>query len=135
MAKVYDATKVTIIRDDKVATDFADGDMASWTKTNDNASITEDAQGNSTINVSGSKSGSITITVLETSPMLPILIADANARKIAPIKIKVPLPGGQTETVGGEEGIIQKNADGTVAGTAPSRAFTFLIPEFSDITG
>lgn len=133
MPQVYDATKVTILRNNVVQTDFADGDMASFAKTNDNASLTEDAQGNGTININGSNSGTITITVLETSPMLPDLIADANSRKVAPIKIKIPLPNGQTETVGGEEGIIQKNADGTVNGTAASRAFTFLVSDYSDV--
>lgn len=130
--KSYDASEVSVIRENTVLTDFAEGDFVTFSQTNDNVTTVVDAQGNGGFAYSNDKRGQITINLALTSPMLPTMLADANSKKIAPLKIKIPLPNGQTETVGGEQAMIAKVADGTLGTSIPTRSFQFNVLDYKD---
>lgn len=130
--KSYDASEVSVIRETTVLTDFAEGDFVTFQQTNNNVTTVVDAQGNGGFAYSNDKRGTITINLALTSPMLPVLIADASSKKIAPLKIKIPLPGGKIETVGGERAMINKVADGTLGTSIPTRSFQFEVLDYKD---
>ncbi|MFT8928529.1 MAG: hypothetical protein ABF969_04250 [Sporolactobacillus sp.] len=130
--KQYDASQVTVIRGDTVITDFAEGDMVSFQQTNDQVTAVVDAQGNGSFAKSNDTRGTITVNLLLTSPALPLFVAEANSSVIKPLKIKIPLPDGSTETVGGENAMVTKKADGTLGTSVPTRAFTFSVLDYQD---
>ena len=130
MLKLYNPKDcVTTINDSIALTGYADT-MISTSKDNALVAIVEGAQGDAVANVSNSKLGTMTITLLATSPSNAVLMDLAKKREVFSIWCVDKSLG---EKAGGSEAIIETYPNVDKASTAGNRVYTIKIADYDVI--
>lgn len=125
----YDAKTSTVTADSRFLTGFAEGSFVEWEKDEDNFDVKVSAQGDVGIANRNNSLGTITVTLMQTSPDVAYLNKLANTGKIFPIWVQA---GGDTkEKVGGTQARVLKPADGTLSDEIEDREFEIKVFDFT----
>jgi len=125
-SSVYDAKEVTVIVDGVTVVGFADGDMVTCTKDENNITVVEDAQGSASAAINNSKIGTIQIMLAQTSPNYRQLVNLANSRRVVPTRVV-----NGSETIGGSQALVEKLPDTTFGSSVGSRQFTLKVLDYT----
>ena len=87
MAEVYDFKKVSVIVDGVIITGFMDGEPISVSRNEDEVTPHTGADGEVTYSESADETGIITLTLKETSAVLPTLTALRKSKKLFAVNI------------------------------------------------
>ncbi len=107
--QTFDPRKVLVIWGGVALTGFSDGSIVSGEKNEENATQVVGAQGEVTQVINSDDTGTITVTLKNTSASLPMLVADAQSNVIKPIQVIDMNTGGLN--AGGSEAWIVKTPD------------------------
>jgi hypothetical protein len=130
MLKLYNPKDcVTTINDSIALTGYAET-MISASKDNALVTIVEGAQGDAVGNVSNSKVGTMTITLLATSPSNAVMMNLAKNREIFSIWCNDKSLG---EKAGGSEAVIETYPTVDKANVAGNRVYTVKVADFDVI--
>lgn len=105
----YDARDVSVSVDTTFVTGFAEGTFVSCEKDEDNFEAKVSAQGDVAVAKRNNTLATITITLNQTSPSIPLLNKLANSSKMVPIW--VISNNAVKEKVGGTQAMVKKPAD------------------------
>ncbi|MCI3027687.1 hypothetical protein LMF32_00865 [Desemzia sp. C1] len=122
----YDAKSVTVTIDGWAAFGFADGDMVTTSKDNDNVEIVSDAQGFSSLAKNNDKLGTITVQLSQVSPCYPKMMDLALKQKVFPVYVV-----NGTEKIGGTQGIVTKTPDTNFGKSIGARSFTIKVMDYT----
>lgn len=109
MAEVYDFKKVSVIVDGVIITGFMDGEPISVSRNEDEVTPHTGADGEVTYSESADETGTITLTLKETSASLPTLTALRKSRKLFAVNINDS--NTRAYKVGGTQARIMKMPD------------------------
>ena len=109
MAEVYDFKKVSVIVDGVIITGFMDGEPISVSRNEDEVTPHTGADGEVTYSESADETGTITLTLKETSAVLPTLTALRKSRKLFAVNINDS--NTRAYKVGGTQARIMKMPD------------------------
>ena len=129
MATVYDPKKVTVIYDGMVITGFADDSMIEAEKNEDNITPHVGVLGEVSIAINADNTGTVTISLANTSPFIKILAEKARANTIAPLSIIDMNENGVN--VGGTEAVIIKPPNVTIGKEVESQEVQFFVADYS----
>lgn len=129
MATVYDPKKVTVIYDGMVITGFADDSMIEAEKNEDNITPHVGVLGEVSIAINADTTGTVTISLANTSPFIKILAEKARANTIAPLSIIDMNENGVN--VGGTEAVIIKPPNVTIGKEVESQEVQFFVADYS----
>lgn len=125
--KKYDPKDcVTTINGSYAVTGYA-SDMITGSRDNDSVSFTEGAQGDTVANLSASTLGTITLTLLATSPSNAVLVDLAKKKEFFSIWINNKSIG---ERMGGTQAMVVKYPDYSYGSTVGNRAYTIKVVDF-----
>lgn len=85
--RVFDPKKVTVIYDGEVITGFAEGSMVEAEKNEDDIMPHVGVLGEVSVAINADETGTITLSLANTSPFVKILANKARAKTVAPISI------------------------------------------------
>lgn len=106
----YDAKDVSVIVNGAFLTGFAEGTFVSWAKDEENYNVTVGAQGDVGRSKVNNPLGTITVTLMQTSPHCKTLDNYANTGALIPVSVIDK--GSSAVNVGGQECFVKKPADG-----------------------
>ena len=129
MATVYDPKKVTVIYDGMVITGFADDSMIEAEKNEDNITPHVGVLGEVSIAINADNTGTVTMSLANTSPFIKILAEKARANTIAPLAIVDMNQNGVN--VGGTEAIIIKAPNVTIGKEVESQEVQFFVADYT----
>ncbi len=129
MANVYDPKKVTVIYDGMVITGFADDTMIEAEKNEDNITPYVGVLGEVSIAINADNTGTVTMSLANTSPFIKILADKARANTIAPLSIIDMNQNGVN--VGGTEAIIIKAPNVTIGKEVESQEVQFFVADYT----
>lgn len=129
MATVYDPKKVTVIYDGMVITGFADDTMIEAEKNEDNITPYVGVLGEVSIAINADNTGTVTMSLANTSPFIKILADKARANTIAPLSIIDMNQNGVN--VGGTEAIIIKAPNVTIGKEVESQEVQFFVADYT----
>jgi|UniRef100_UPI00359F49D8 hypothetical protein len=122
----YDAKSVTVTIDGWAAFGFADGDMVTTSKDNDNVEIVSDAQGFTSLAKNNDRLGTVTVMLSQVSPCYAKMMDLATKQKEFPVFV---ING--KEKIGGTKGIITKTPDTNFGKSITARSFTIKVLDYS----
>ncbi|MGN8233235.1 phage structural protein [Priestia flexa] len=131
MVRTYDADRASAIVNGVYITGFAEGSMMKAEPDEDYFSTKVSAKGEVIISESHNKLGTVTITVSQTSPSLPMLMRLANSKKPFPVWIMYN-DGTFKERAGGTQARIVKKPGKEYAAEAGSREFQFKVFDYME---
>jgi len=129
MTTVYDPKKVTVIYDGMVITGFADDSMIEAEKNEDNITPHVGVLGEVSIAINADNTGTVTMSLANTSPFIKILAEKARANTIAPLSIIDMNKNGVN--VGGTEAVIIKPPNVTIGKEVESQEVQFFVADYS----
>lgn len=112
MAEVYDFKKVSVIVDGIIITGFMDGEPISVSRNEDEATPHVGADGEVTYSESADETGTITLTIKQTSPVVPLLTALRKSRKL--FAVNITDSNTRAYKVGGTQARITKMPDRSI---------------------
>lgn len=130
MLKLYNPKDCVTTINDTIALTGYSTSMIACSKDNPLVSIIEGAQGDAVGNVSNSKLGTMTITLLATSPSNAVLMDLAKKREIFSIWCNDKSLG---ERAGGSEAVIETYPNVDKADVAGDRVYTIKIADYDVI--
>lgn len=125
--RTYDARDASVNIASRFITGFAEGSFVEWEKDEDNFNAKVDAFGDVAVATTNNQTGTITLTVSQTSPSLPFLKRLANARTMFPVWVNTP-----DEKVGGTQAMFVKSPSGTLSDEVEDREFEIRVFDFTD---
>ncbi|WP_079908272.1 phage protein [Paenibacillus sp. 32352] len=126
--KTYDAKDVSVIVDGVYLTGFGE-DMVEVAKAENNYEVKVGAQGDTTRSKINNKTGTIKVTLLQSSPQVPYLDILANSGKLVPIT--VIYAGEPKEISSATEAFVQKPADRKYKSSGEDREYEFQCLDLS----
>lgn len=129
MATVYDPKKVTVIYDGMVITGFADDSMIEAEKNEDNITPYVGVLGEVSIAINADNTGTVTMSLANTSPFIKILAEKARANTVAPLSIIDMNENGVN--VGGTEAVIIKPPNVTIGKEVESQEVQFFVADYT----
>lgn len=123
MNKTYDAKSVTAIVDSVFLTGFGES-MIAVAQAENNFEVTVGAQGDSVRSAVNNPTGTITLTLQQTSPQVPYLDRLANSKRLVPITIIYT--GDPKETSSATQAFVQKPADRAYNKAAEDREYEIM---------
>lgn len=123
----YDARESSVNLAGQFITGFAEGSFVEWEKDEDNFSAKTDAFGDVAVAITNNQTGTITLTLSQTSPQLGLIKQLANARTIFPIWVTTP-----DEKVGGTQAMIVKSPSGTLSDEVEEREVEIRVFDYID---
>jgi len=129
MTTVYDPKKVTVIYDGMVITGFADDSMIEAEKNEDNITPHVGVLGEVSIAINADNTGTVTMSLANTSPFIKILAEKARANTIAPLAIIDMNKNGVN--VGGTEAVIIKPPNITIGKEVESQEVQFFVADYT----
>lgn len=128
--RTYDASQTTVTVDGRFLTGFAEGSFVEWEKDEENFDTKVSAQGEVGVAIRNNTLGTITVTLMQTSPDVAFLKKLANTRKVFPIWVQTS--GDTKEKVGGTQAMVKKTPDGTLSDEIEDREFEIQVFDFTD---
>lgn len=129
MTTVYDPKKVTVIYDGMVITGFADDSMIEAEKNEDNITPHVGVLGEVSIAINADNTGTVTISLANTSPFIKILAEKARANTVAPLSIIDMNENGVN--IGGTEAVIIKPPNVTIGKEVESQEVQFFVADYT----
>lgn len=128
MVKGYNSKDVVLVVNGRYMTGMADGSFVEWEKDDDSFEVSNGAQGDVGVSENNSESGTITLTLMQTSPDVAYLNGLANARTYFPVYAKHS--GDPAESAGGTMARILKPAAAAFSNEIESREFEIKVFDF-----
>lgn len=128
--RTYDARETTVTVDGQFLTGFAEGSFVEWEKDEDNFNAKTDAFGDVAVAMTNNQTGTITITLSQTSPSLPLIKRLANTRAMFPIWVQTN--GTIKEKVGGTQAMVVKSPSGTLSDEVEDREVEIRVFDYVD---
>ncbi|WP_214849009.1 DUF3277 domain-containing protein [Exiguobacterium sp. s138] len=125
--RTFDARETSVNIDNKFITGFAEGSFVEWEKDEDNFNSKTDALGDTAVAITNNNTGTITLTLSQTSPSLAALKKLAAARKVFPIWVKTP-----SEKIGGTKAMFVKSPSGGLSDEIEDREFEIRVFDYTD---
>ena len=125
---VYDAKDVTVIRNGRIITGFADGDAITIGQNEEAFSTLVGIQGDVSQSNSNDKTGFCTLVLKATSPANQELKADFNRGDNTPLQVINANSGGGTS--GGTEARIKKLPEESFSNEEGTREYEFFISDY-----
>ena len=129
MTTVYDPKKVTVIYDGQVITGFADDSMIEAEKNEDNITPHVGVLGEVSLAINADNTGTVTISLANTSPFIKILAEKARANTVAPLSIIDMNENGVN--IGGTEAVIIKPPNVTIGKEVESQEVQFFVADYT----
>ncbi|WP_426353664.1 phage structural protein [Exiguobacterium sp. R-39] len=123
----FDARETSVNINNKFVTGFAEGSFVEWEKDEDNFNSKTDAMGDTAVAITNNNTGTITLTLSQTSPNLKELKRLAESRAKFPIWVKTP-----AEKVGGTEAMFVKSPSGGLSDEIEDREFEIRVFDYTD---
>lgn len=128
MVTTYDAKDVSVTVDGTYLTGFAEGTFVSWSKDEENYSVTVGAQGDVARSTVNNPLGTITVTLQQTSPQVKIL--NNLAKTGAIFACNVIDKGSSDVKVGGSQCYVKKLADGERSDEVGNSEFEIQVMDY-----
>jgi hypothetical protein len=125
----YDASQSTVTVKGRYITGFAEGSFVEWEKDEDNFDTKVSPQGEVGIAKRNNSLGTITITLMQTSPDVAFFNNLANTMEKFPIWVQSN--GDVKEKVGGTLAMVLKPADGTLSDEIEDREFEIKVFDYT----
>lgn len=125
--RTFDARETSVNINNRFVTGFAEGSFVEWEKDEDNFNSKTDALGDTAVAITNNNTGTITLTLSQTSPNLAELKKLANARTVFPIWVKTP-----SEKVGGTRAMFVKSPSGALSDEIEDREFEIRVFDYTD---
>ena len=130
--KTYDIKDVNLIIDGKVITGLGEGTPIQAEKNEDNFTTQVGAKGETTFSETHDKTGTITVSVKNTSPSYPYLVELANRRgENAVISAEIVDLNTNAVEAGGNEARVLKPADMELGNEETEREFEIIVADFT----
>lgn len=125
--RTFDARETSVNINNRFVTGFAEGSFVEWEKDEDNFNSKTDALGDTAVAITNNNTGTITLTLSQTSPNLAQLKRLANARTVFPIWITTP-----DEKIGGTQAMFVKSPSGGLSDEIEDREFEIRVFDYKD---
>ena len=123
----HDARETSVNINNLFVTGFAEGSYVEWEKDEDNFNAKVSALGEVSVAITNNNTGTITLTLSQTSPSLPALKRLAASRAVFPIWVKTP-----SETVGGTKAMFVKSPSGGLSDEIEDRELEIRVFDYTD---
>lgn len=125
--RTVDAKQTSITINNRIVTGLAEGSYVEWEKDEDNFNAKTDAMGDTAVAITHHNTGTITLTLSQTSPMLAAIKKLATTRAIFPIWVTTP-----DEKVGGTEAMCVKSPSGGLSDEVEDREIEIRVFDYTD---
>lgn len=122
-----DARQTSVNINNRFLTGFAEGSYVEWEKDEDNFNAKVDAFGDVAVAITNNNTGTITLTLAQTSPNLAELKRLAASRAMFPIWVKTP-----NEKIGGTQAMFVKHPSGGLSDEVEDREFEIRVFDYTD---
>ena len=129
MVTSYDAKDVSVIVNGVYLTGFADGTFVSYSKDEEQWSVSVGALGDTARAKVNNPLGTITVTLQQTSPQVSMMNNLAISGKL--VEVRIIHKGSNTLKVGGTQCFIKKTADGEFSNEISNREFEIQVLDYS----
>lgn len=125
--RTIDAKQTSITIDNRFVTGMAEGSFVEWEKDEDNFNAKTDAMGETAVAITNHNTGTITLTLSQTSPNLAAIKKLAASRKVFPIWVKTP-----DEKIGGTQAMCVKSPSGGLSDEVEDREIEIRVFDYTD---
>lgn len=125
--QIYDASTITTTINQKIVSGYKKGTFVTANPDSDRVNLEVNAQGEPSWALNNDKSGTIVVTLNQTSPWNRILTELSNKRQFFSIWVDDPT---NKEKRGGSQAYISKVADATYSDAVEARTWTIKVGDF-----